>query len=45
MFTLFEPSDVQIEDFLVRQKDLPFSYKEVGASQTLIPSGYPINHH
>jgi len=45
MFTLFEPSATQIEDFLARQKDLPFSYSEVGASQTAIPSGYPINHH
>ncbi len=45
MFTLFEPTDTQIENFLARQKDLPFSYKEVGASQTFIPSGYPINHH
>ena len=46
MFTLFEPSDAQIEDFLVSQKDLPFSYKQVGASQTAaIPAGYPVNHH
>ena len=45
MFTLFEPSGAQIEDFLSRQKDLPFSYSEVGASQTTIPSDYPINHH
>jgi len=45
MFTLFEPSAAQIEDFLARQKDLPFSYSEVGASRTAIPSGYPINHH
>lgn len=45
MFTLFEPSDAQIEDFLVRQKELPFSYNEVGASQATIPSGYPVNHH
>jgi uncharacterized protein (UPF0548 family) len=44
MFTFFEPSDVQIEIFLARQKELPFSYNEVGASQTAIPSGYPINH-
>ncbi len=45
MFTLFEPSDEQIEIFLAAQRDLPFSYKEVGATQTQIPSGYPINHH
>ncbi len=44
MFTLFEPSDADIENFLASQKDLPFSYKEVGASQTTIPTGYPINH-
>lgn len=45
MFTLFEPSDAQIKEFLADQKDLPFSYKEVGASQKLIPADYPINHH
>ncbi len=45
MFALFEPSGAQIEDFLARQKGLPFSYQEVGASRATIPSGYPINHH
>ena len=46
MFTLFEPSDAQIEEFLASQKDLPFSYPRVGASQTAaIPAGYPVNHH
>lgn len=44
MFTLFEPSDEQIEKFLAAQRDLPFSYEEVGASQTRIPPGFPINH-
>jgi hypothetical protein len=45
MFTFSEPSDVQIENFLAEQKDLPFSYGEVGASKGAIPSDYPINHH
>lgn len=45
MFTLFEPSDAQIESFLAAQKDLPFSYAEVGASRDKIPAGYPVNHH
>lgn len=45
MFTLFEPSDSQIEDFLAEQRELPFSYYEVGASQGAIPTDYPINHH
>lgn len=44
MFTLFEPTDERIEDFLARQKNLPFSYKEVGASKNIIPADYPINH-
>jgi uncharacterized protein (UPF0548 family) len=43
MFTFSEPSDAQIENFLAEQRDLPFSYGEVGASQNTIPSGYPIN--
>lgn len=44
MFTLFEPSDAQIESFLNEQRVLPFSYEEVGASQAEIPQNYPINH-
>ncbi len=44
MFTLFEPSEIEIKNFLEAQKDLPFSYAEVGASKDKIPSGYPINH-
>jgi hypothetical protein len=45
MFTLFEPSDKKIKDFLAQQRELPLSYEEVGASKNEIPSGYPINHH
>jgi uncharacterized protein (UPF0548 family) len=45
MFTLFEPSEKQIKEFLAAQRDLPFSYKEVGASKDkILPSGYPVNH-
>lgn len=45
MFTFFEPSESEIIDFLDKQRDLPFSYAEVGASRNEVPSGYPINHH
>ena len=45
MFTFFEPSDEKIKNFLAAQRDLPFSYAEVGASQKTIPAGYPVNHH
>lgn len=44
MFTFSEPSAAQVEDFLDGQKDLPFSYAEVGASKDAAPKGYPINH-
>jgi len=37
MFTLFEPSEKEIENFLASQRDLPFSYEEVGASKDKIP--------
>lgn len=45
MFTLAEPSATHIEDFLAEQRNLPFSYEEVGASKNLIPENYPVNHH
>lgn len=45
MFTLFEPSAAAIAGFIERQKNLPFSYSEVGASKNALPAGYPINHH
>ncbi len=44
MFTLLEPSEAQIKDYLAAQQDLPFSHGKVGASKDKIPSGYPINH-
>lgn len=45
MFTLFEPSEKQIADFIAEQRDLPFSYPQVGAtSGDAIPADYPINH-
>jgi uncharacterized protein (UPF0548 family) len=45
MFTVIEPSERHIKEFLAEQKDLPFSYKEVGASKSVVPQNYPINHH
>lgn len=43
MFTLTEPSAARIESFLTEQRNLPFSYPEVGASRNSLPSNYPIN--
>lgn len=45
MFTFLEPSEREISNYLAEQKNLPFSYAEIGASKNSIPPGYPINHH
>lgn len=45
MFALTSPTNAEISEFLLEQKELPFSYAEVGASQAEIPRDYPINHH
>ena len=46
MFLLHRPSDNEIRHFLATQRDLPFSYTEVGASRDASsPAGFPVNHH
>jgi len=45
MFTLNEPSDQDIERFLSTQSNLPFSYTEVGATQSVPPAGYKVDHN
>lgn len=48
MFTVLEPSQGRIEEFLAAQQELPFSYAEVGASQSTSPPsppGYTISLH
>jgi uncharacterized protein (UPF0548 family) len=45
MFLLRQPSAETIRRFIASQKDLPFSYSEVGATQTAAPAGYNIDHN
>lgn len=45
MFLLREPTDEQVREVLRAQKDLPFTYPEIGASRFGGPPGYPVNHH
>lgn len=45
MFLLREPADEQVREVLQAQKDLPFTYPEVGATRFGAPPGYPVNHH
>jgi uncharacterized protein (UPF0548 family) len=46
MFLLKRPTDEQIHTFLESQHDLPFSYREQGATRNLPPPrGYRIDHN
>jgi uncharacterized protein (UPF0548 family) len=44
MFTLTEPSDRDIENFLSKQSDLPFSYANVGATRAALGTGSSAPH-
>ncbi len=45
MFLLRRPNEKLVRQFIASQRDLPFSYKEVGATQTDLPAGYNIDHN
>jgi uncharacterized protein (UPF0548 family) len=45
MFLLTEPSEKQLRSFLEAQKEIPFSYAEVGASKLGTPHGYNVDHN
>ena len=45
MFLLREPSEEQIWQFIASQRELPFSYAEVGATQAGAPDGYTVDHN
>lgn len=45
MFTVLEPSDAEVGNFLSARSNLPFSYSEVGATKTSAPAGYKVDHN
>jgi uncharacterized protein (UPF0548 family) len=46
VFLIKLPSSSRIEQFLATQRDLPYTYSEVGATRaTAAPSGYNIDHN
>ena len=45
MFRLTQPSEPEIRRFISKQKDSDFSYPEVGASATAVPTGYNVDHN
>jgi uncharacterized protein (UPF0548 family) len=45
MFRITEPSEQDAVDFVSGQRNLPFTYDEVGATNTTPPSDYNVDHN
>jgi uncharacterized protein (UPF0548 family) len=45
MFLVTKPSADRIQRFIESQRDLPFSYAEVGATRGNVPNGYTVDHN
>jgi len=45
LFTLTAPSEDEIRRFISKQSDSGFSYPEVGASATAVPTGYNVDRN
>jgi uncharacterized protein (UPF0548 family) len=45
MFMIREPSDEDVARFVSSQRDLPFTYAEVGATNASPPAGYNVDHN
>ena len=45
MFTIREPSERDVAEFISSQSNLPFTYTEVGATNASPPAGYTVDHN
>jgi uncharacterized protein (UPF0548 family) len=45
VFSLTAPTEDEIRRFISQQKDSVFSYSDVGASATTVPTGYNVDHN
>src|SRR5215217_2469841 len=45
MFMMREPSEADVARFIASQRDLPFTYAEVGATNATPPGGYNVDHN
>ena len=45
MFRITEPSDDDVAKFISSQRNLEFTYPEVGATNTTPPAGYTVDHN
>lgn len=45
MFMIREPGAAEVARFIASQRDLPFTYAEVGATNATPPAGYNLDHN
>ncbi len=45
MFRIVEPTERDVIEFISVQRDLPFTYSEVGATNTTPPAGFTVDHN
>jgi len=45
MFRISAPAERDVENFIAEQRDLPFTYSEVGATNTTPPASYNVDHN
>ena len=45
MFTITEPSDEDVAKFISSQRNLEFTYTQVGATNATPPAGYKVDHN
>jgi uncharacterized protein (UPF0548 family) len=45
MFRISAPTDGDVEKFIAEHRNLPFTYPEVGATNTTPPAGYNVDHN
>ena len=45
MFRISEPTERDVEVFIAGQRNLPFTYAEVGATNATPPAGYNVDHN
>jgi uncharacterized protein (UPF0548 family) len=45
MFKISEPTERDVEEFIAGRRSLPFTYPEVGATNTTPPAGYNLDHN
>jgi len=45
MFRISAPTESDVDKFITEQRNLPFTYSEVGATNTMPPAGYNVDHN